>query len=108
MEQTKYWIEGNTIAAKQELKELRCRYDAESRRWFHTDPTVAREARLLVESKPAAAATEKFFVTGRTFDIRDQLKARGFRFDGDAKDWYHTDEGAAKLAQTVVDFLAEK
>ncbi|MDR0841840.1 MAG: hypothetical protein LBP68_00280 [Acidobacteriota bacterium] len=51
---------------------------------------------------------EKHYVTGVTFDVKDQLKELGCQFDSEAKAWYHTDKAVAEQAQALVPAEPEK
>lgn len=54
------------------------------------------------------AADKKFFITGNSFAIKDQLKDLGFKWDPDVKNWYHTNEMIASTAQKFVPSGPEK
>lgn len=44
----------------------------------------------------------KYFVTGDTYPVKDQLKALGCRWDRDQRAWYTGDEGIYTQAQAIV------
>jgi hypothetical protein len=51
---------------------------------------------------------KKFFITGNSFTIKDQLKELGFKWDPDVKNWYHTNEVIVSTAQKFVPGGPEK
>ena len=53
-------------------------------------------------------ADKKFFIAGNSYAIKDQLKELGFKWDAEAKNWYHTNETVASTAQKFVPAGPEK
>ena len=69
-EPRKHFITGNTFDVKDQLKELGCKWDAESNQWYHTSRKGAAEAQKLVPGE-----AEKHFIGQAPFEMKEELKA---------------------------------
>ena len=55
-----------------------------------------------------AQEEKKYFISGNTFEVKDQLKELGCRWDAEAGQWYHTNRKVAAQAQKLVPAGPEK
>jgi len=45
----RHYLTGETLEIKDQLKEMGCRWDADRKQWYHTDPAIAKEAQTLID-----------------------------------------------------------
>ena len=93
-----YFINGNTHAVKDQLKELGCRYDANTKGWFHTDKVAAEKAQAIVPPE-----LEKHRIGFAPKELTETLKEMGAQWDD--KGWYHTDKA---IAAKALELMPEK
>jgi glucan-binding YG repeat protein len=72
-----------------------------ARRWSLNNQFLKEEFRMETMDK-------KYFITGNSYAIKDQLKELGFKWDAEAKNWYHNNETIASTAQKFVPEGPEK
>ncbi len=72
--------------------------------WF----TKSEYDRFLKEENSMAQEEKKHFITGNTFEVKDQLKELGCRWDAEAGQWYHANRKVAAQAQKLVPAGPEK
>ena len=102
----RHYLDGDGYAVKDHLKALECKWDGVEKQWYTTDPAKVAEAQALIDNAPEKERKkeiEKHYLTGETLAIKDQLKEMGCKWDGDKKQWYHTDPEKAKEAQRLID-----
>ena len=46
--------------------------------------------------------TKRYFLEGNTYPIREELKSRGFQWDPEANQWWHSKRAVAREAQQLV------
>ena len=51
---------------------------------------------------------KRYYLEGNTYPIREELKSRGFQWDPEANQWYHTKRGVAQQAQQLVPPVPQK
>ena len=88
----RHYIEGNSFAIKDKLKEMGCRYDVDEKKWYHTDPDVAKQAQALVP-----ANLEKHQIGEAPREMTDELKGMGCKWNKETG-WYHNDKEVAEKA----------
>ena len=89
----RHYIEGNSFAVKDKLKEMGCMYDADERKWFHTDPEIAKEAQALVPKE-----IKKYPIGDAPREMTDELKGMGCKWNKEIG-WYHNDQETAERAR---------
>src|SRR5205809_5583379 len=65
--------------------------------WF----TKSEYDRFLKEENTMAQEEKKYFITGNTFEVKDQLKELGCKWDAEAGQWYHTSRKVSAQAQKL-------
>ena len=92
----RHYIEGNSFAVKDQLKSMGCQYDADEKKWFHTNPEKAKEAQAIVPAK-----LEKHAIGEAPREMTDELKGMGCKWNKDAG-WYHSDQKTAEQARARI------
>ena len=46
---------------------------------------------------------KRYYLEGNTYPIREELKSRGFQWDPEANQWWHSKRAAAREAQQLVE-----
>src|SRR5216117_647169 len=72
--------------------------------WF----TKSEHDRFLKEENTMAQEERKHFITGNTFEVKDQLKELGCKWDPEVGQWYHSERKTAAKAQKLVPAEPEK
>ena len=51
---------------------------------------------------------EKYYISGNTYEFRQELKNRGCRYDPNARQWYHANKAEAEKAQALIDDIEKE
>jgi hypothetical protein len=74
-----------------------CRWDPETKAWYHFDKETAAKAQDLVTN-----GVEKHYIPEIPYKLNEQIKQMGCRWDAEARCWYHTDPEISKAANRLV------
>jgi hypothetical protein len=99
----KHFIQGNVKPVMEKLKEMDCRWDPETKAWYHHQKDMAEKAQELV-----AGVGARHYISEVPYQLNEQVKQMGCRWDPDAHSWYHNDPAAAEKAQQLVQEARDK
>src|SRR5262249_2998848 len=102
----RHYIQGASFDQREQFKTAGAEWDPEAKAWFHTDKKIAEDLRTSISSSPEKS--QKHYIQGTSFELKEQLKELGCQWDAASKQWYHLDQQVAAKTQEVVDRQARK
>ena len=90
--QPRFYLAGDTLTVKNQLKEMGCKWDEHHRQMYHTDKAVAEKAQNIVP--------EKHYIGSAPKELSATLKEMGAKWDSGG--WYHTDKAVAEKARQKI------
>lgn len=114
-EMRRRWADGlysskNTYPVKEEIKDVGGVWDRYNNTWLLPSQEALDYIEALIPHKEAEqageidkAVSEGRTVSGRTWDVRDQIKKHGGRWHGATKQWIMPDKQSAEMMQTLVE-----
>ena len=98
----RHYLTGESLAVKDQLKELGCRWDAKKQQWYAPGEVIAVQAQAVIDNNG------RHYIPNVPFNLNEKVREMGCQWDSREKCWFHVDPAKAQEIERLANAELER